>query len=174
MQTRVRDGGAEIGIDDSGLDGRALIFDVDIEDAIHARKNGEDATVAGQRTAGKTSAGAPANERSLILIGELHDALHVRGGAREDDAGGARDFHGTVVFVKQQFFGTMQDGSIAEQRLKIAEEFGFHAPGATKCESHARRQYRGPSRRPSTSATSLRSDSCDKPTVYASQSEQLV
>ena len=38
MQTRVRDGGAEIGIDDSGLDGRALIFDVDIEDAIHARK----------------------------------------------------------------------------------------------------------------------------------------
>ena len=78
------------------------------------------------------------------MIGELHDALHVSGGAREDDAGGARDFHGTVVFVKQQFFGTMQDGSIAEQRLKIAEEFGFHAPGATKCESHARGQYRGP------------------------------
>ncbi len=173
MQARVRDGRAEIGIHDPGLHGRALIFEVDIENAIHARKNGKDAAVAGQRATGKTSAGAPADERGLILIGQFHDLLNMRGLPREDDASGTRDFYGTIVFVKQQFFGTMENGIIAKQRLQVAKEFRFHSWGAAKCELRAGGQYRWPSQEPSTRARPNRSDGCERLIGYATQSERL-
>ena len=47
MQAGVGYGGAEIGIHYAGLDGGAFVFDVNFQDAIHARKNCEDATFTG-------------------------------------------------------------------------------------------------------------------------------
>ncbi len=46
MQPGVRDGGAQIRIHDARLNHGALIFDVNFQDAIHARKNDEDAAFA--------------------------------------------------------------------------------------------------------------------------------
>jgi hypothetical protein len=86
--------------------------------------------VAGERAAGKSGAGAAADEWSLIAVRELHDALDFGGGARKHDTCGTRDFDGPVVFVEQQLFGAMENGGVAEERLEIAEKVGFHACGA--------------------------------------------
>ena len=130
MQAGMRDCGAEIGIDDAGLDRGTLIFDIYIENAIHMGKNGEDAAIAGERAAGKSGAGSAADDGRLVLIGKLHNALDMSGGAGEYDAGGTRDFNRAIVFVEQQFLGAVEDRGIAEKGFEIAEEFGFHAFGA--------------------------------------------
>ena len=61
MQSGMGDGGAEVGIHDAGLHGGALVFDVNFEDAIHARENCEDAAFARERAAGEACAGAAAD-----------------------------------------------------------------------------------------------------------------
>jgi len=49
------------------------------------------------------------------LVSELYDAEDIGGGAREDDAGGARDFDGTIVFVEHQLFGAVEDAVGAQE-----------------------------------------------------------
>jgi hypothetical protein len=57
MKTQVGDCYAYVCIHNSRLDGSALIFRVDFEDAIHAREGHQDAALSCKRSAGK--AGAP-------------------------------------------------------------------------------------------------------------------
>ena len=47
MEAGVGYGGAEIGIHNAGLDDGAFIFDINFQNAIHPRKNCEDAAFAG-------------------------------------------------------------------------------------------------------------------------------
>ena len=126
MQSGVGDGGAEIGIHYAGLDGGALIFDINFQNAIHARKNCEDAALARKRAAGKAGAGAAPDQRNLISIREFDDAEDIGGRARKDDAVRPRDFDRAVVFVKQQLLGPVQDAVGAEKRFQVVEKSGIH------------------------------------------------
>ena len=65
VQSGMCDSGRQIGIHDARLDNGALIFEVDFEDAIHAREKNDDAAVARERAAGKAGARAASDERGL-------------------------------------------------------------------------------------------------------------
>ena len=126
MQAGVRDGDAEVGIHHAGLHRGALVLDVNFQDAIHARKNYENAALARERSAGKAGAGAAADDRRLVLVGEFDDGDDVFGVAREDHAIGARDFDRAVVFVEQQLLGPMQHGVGAEGSFQFVEKSRVH------------------------------------------------
>lgn len=126
MQSGVGDGCGQIGIDDAGLNDGALIFDVDFEDAIHAREGNDDASVARQRAAGESSTRAASNDGNVMATGDLDDVDHVGGIAWKNDAVGARDFDGTVVFVEQQIFGAAEDVFAGEKMFEIGDEALIH------------------------------------------------
>ena len=117
MKAQVGDGYAHVGIHNSRLHGGTLIFGVDFKDAIHARKNYEDAALARERSAGKTGACAAAHERHLITVRDLDYADDIFRSAREDDAGRPRDFDRSIVFVEQQFFRPVQNCFGAQKLL---------------------------------------------------------
>ena len=105
----MRDCYAHVRIHNAGLDGGALVLSINFQDAIHARKSYENAAFASERSTGKAGAGAAADDGRLITIRDLDDADDVFGVARENDAIRARDLDGSIVFVEQQLFGTMQN-----------------------------------------------------------------
>ena len=122
MQTGVRYGCAQIRIDDSGLNGGALILDIDCENTIHARENDDDSAFASERTAGEPSARAATDDRSLIAIGDFDDAHDVGRGARENDAIGTGGFDGAIVFVEHHVFRAVENAVRTEKFLKIVEK----------------------------------------------------
>lgn len=126
MQTGVRDRSGQIGIDNAGLDDSELIVDVDFQDAIHARKRNDDAAVARERAAGKARARAASNDGHVVMIGNFDDADDIGGIARKNDAVGTRDFHGAVVFIEKQIFGTDQDVFASEKMLEVGNESLIH------------------------------------------------
>ena len=67
-------GAGEVVIDDPRLNDGALIFGVDFENAIHARKNDHDAAGAGECTARETCAGAATNNGGIVFVSEFDDA----------------------------------------------------------------------------------------------------
>src|ERR1700735_1058481 len=99
MKTQVGHGYAHVGIHHSRLDRGTLIFGVDCKDAIHARKNYQDAALARERSAGKAGPSAAADDRRLMAVRNLDDTDDILGVAREDDAVWPRDFHRSIVFV---------------------------------------------------------------------------
>ncbi|GAC1616513.1 MAG: hypothetical protein PVS2B2_10530 [Candidatus Acidiferrum sp.] len=63
-------GARDIEIDDAGLDDGALIFEIEGENFVHARKSEHDATGTGERAAGKAGAGTAADDGKVVLGGE--------------------------------------------------------------------------------------------------------
>jgi hypothetical protein len=126
VESGVGDGGGQIRIDDAGLDNGPLIFDVEFEDAIHARERNDDAAVSGERAAGEAGAGTASDDGNVMAIGDFDDADDVGGVTREDDAVGASDFDGAVVFVEEQIFGAAQDVFVSEKMFEIGDEALIH------------------------------------------------
>ena len=93
MKAQVGDCYAYVRIHNSRLDGGALIFRVDFEDAIHTRKGHQDAALARKGSAGKAGTRAAAHYGNLITVRNLDDADHVGSRAREGNAVWPRDFH---------------------------------------------------------------------------------
>ena len=126
MQSCMGDGERKIGVHDTGLDDGELVFDVDFEDAIHAREGDDDAAIAGERASGEAGAGAASNDGSFVAFGELDDLHDVGGAARENDALRAGKFDGAVVFVEEQVFRTGKNVVAHEERLQVADETLIH------------------------------------------------
>src|ERR1700683_2684547 len=93
MKAQVGDCYTYVCIHNSGLDGGALIFRVDFEDAIHARKGHQDAALTRKGSAGKAGACAAAHYGNLITVRYLDDADYVGSRSREGNAVWPRDFH---------------------------------------------------------------------------------
>ena len=126
MEAGLRDGHTEVRVHHSRLHDGTLIFHVDFQNAIHARKNYQDAALARERSAGKASAGASSYHGDLIAIRNLDDADDLFRMAREDYAVRARDFDRAVVFVQQQFFGAVQHGVGAEKFFQVIDRVRIH------------------------------------------------
>ncbi len=92
-------GAGELVIDDAGLGDGALSFDVEVENAIHAREDEHHAAGAGERAAGKSRAGAAADDGEVVLYGEFYDAGNVFGGIRKNDEVRTAFFDGAVVLI---------------------------------------------------------------------------
>ena len=110
---------------DAGLHDGALIFEIDVEDAIHARENEHESAGARQRAAGKAGAGAATEDGSVMSGGELDDLGDLGGRAREDDRVGAALFDRAVVFVEDEVFGAVKDGVGSEKFLQCANEIAI-------------------------------------------------
>jgi len=65
---------------DAGLHDGALIFGVDFQDAVHARETEHHSAGAGERAAGEAGAGAAADDRNFIFVGEFDGLRDVLGG----------------------------------------------------------------------------------------------
>jgi len=126
VESGVGDGGGQIGIDDAGLDDGALIFDVEFDNAIHAREGNDDAAVARERAAGESRASPASDDGNVMAIGDFDDANDVGSVAGKDDAIGARDFDGAVVFVEQQVFRAAEDVFAGEKMLEVGDEALIH------------------------------------------------
>src|ERR1700683_5657816 len=107
LKAGVRDGHAEVRVHHSGLYDGALIFDVNFQNAIHARENYKDAALSREGPAGEAGTGAASYNGDLIAICDLDDAEDIFRVAWEDYAVRACDFDRAVIFVQQQFFGAV-------------------------------------------------------------------
>jgi len=92
------------------LDDGALIFDVEFENAIHAREDEHHAAGACERAAGKSRAGAATDDGDVILCRELCDARNVFGGMGENDEVRTAFFDGAVVLIKKKILGPVKNG----------------------------------------------------------------
>jgi len=79
----------------------AVIFDVEFENAIHAREDEHHAAGAGKRAAEKPCVGATTDDGDVVFCGELCDARNVFGGIGEDDEVRTTFFDGAVVLIKK-------------------------------------------------------------------------
>jgi hypothetical protein len=104
----------------------ALIFCVDFEDAIHARKGHQDATLTREGSAGKAGAGAAAHYGNLIAVRDLDDTDNVGSRSREGDAVWPRDLHRTIVFVEQQFFRAVENRFGTQKLFEFTNDAGIH------------------------------------------------
>ena len=119
-------GAGEFVVDDAGLDDGAAIFDVEIENAVHAREDEHDASSAGERAAGKAGAGAAADDREMLYRGKFDDARNVFGGIGKNDEVWTALLDGAVVFIKKKILGPVKNGSGAEELFEFANEAGVH------------------------------------------------
>ena len=115
------DGASDVQIHDAGLDDGTGIFEVEFEDAIHARKHEHDAAAARECAAGKTGSRAAANDGHIVFDGELNDARHILCGVRKDDDVGPRFFDRTVVLIEDQVLDLMENIGGTEQGIEFAE-----------------------------------------------------
>ena len=109
------DGQRDIQIDHAGLHHRALVFQIDFEDAIHAREADDHAALARDRAAAQARPRAAAHDGHAVFRGDLDDGDDVFGAAREDHHLGPRLFHAAVVFVERQILGLIQVSARAQQ-----------------------------------------------------------
>ena len=84
VEAGVFDGASDVEIDDAGLDDGALIFEVELEDAVHAREDEHEAAGAGEGAAGEAGAGAAAEDRDVKLVGDFYDFGDFAGGGGKD------------------------------------------------------------------------------------------
>jgi hypothetical protein len=122
IEAGVLDRAGDVEIDDAGLDDGALIFEIDFEDAIHAREDEHESAGAGECAAGESGAGAAAEDRGVVSGGEFYDLGDFGGRGREDDGVGAAFFDRAVIFVEDEIFGAVQDGVGSEKPLQRADE----------------------------------------------------
>lgn len=127
VQAVRRGGKAKIEIDHARLDDGALILRIDGENAVHARKNDHHAAGAGERSAGKTGAGAAAHDGGTVLCGKFDDMRDLlRGGGKDNDVG-APFLYRAVVLVENDIFRLRKNRGRAEKLLEIAKKARIHS-----------------------------------------------
>ena len=89
-KSRPLDGASEVRVDQTCLHGGTLVFEVDFQDAVHAREGDHDAAGAGKCAAGKARACATADDGSVALSSEFDDTGDLfRSGGKNDRVGPA-------------------------------------------------------------------------------------
>jgi len=116
------DGAGKVRVDQTGLDGSTLIFEVDFQDAVHAREGDHDAAGAGKGASGKAGACATTDDGSVAVGSEFDDTGDLFRGGGKNDRFGPAFFHRSVIFVKEQVLGSVQDSVVANEPLKFASE----------------------------------------------------
>jgi hypothetical protein len=122
IEASVFDGAGDVEIHHAWLDDGALIFEVEFEDAIHAREDEHEPARASERATGEAGAGAATENWHVVLRGETDDFGDFGCCGRECNEVGAAFFDGTVVLVEDEVFGAREYGVFAEEFLQRADE----------------------------------------------------
>jgi len=124
----VRFGGQrEIKIDDTGLDNGALIFRIDGENAVHARKNDHQAASTGERATREAGPGAAADDGHIVLGGKFDDFGDLFCGGGKNNHIGAAFFDRAVVFIEENVLRLEENGGRAQQFFEIAKKASLHS-----------------------------------------------
>src|SRR5579863_4082599 len=116
------DGAGDVEIHDSWLNDGALIFEVEFENAIHAREDEHQSAGTCERATGEPGAGAATENRDVMLRGDPDDLRDFGGCGRENNYIGAAFFDGAVVFVEDEIFGAGENSVLPEKFLERPHE----------------------------------------------------
>src|SRR6185312_15092437 len=99
----------------AGLHYGAFVFEVDFENFVHAREDQQDAAFAWYCPAGKSGAGAAADQRKVELTRNLDDSRDLFRGAHKCYKVRPVLIDAAVVFVERQVFGALEHIPFAKQ-----------------------------------------------------------
>src|ERR1700722_9767382 len=122
IKTGMLDSAREIEIDDARLYDRALIFKVEVEDAVHTGEGDDDPTTRSERPAGQTGSCATPNNRHLVLHRKRNNAGDFISAARKGDDIRMALLDRAIVFVKEHVFGQIQYPGGTQKFLEFAKE----------------------------------------------------
>src|SRR5690606_5904843 len=88
-------------------EGRAIDA-VDLQNAVHARHNDEDATNGRNSTATETGTGTARYDRQVVFPGDSQSGGDLLRVIREDDDGRAAALDGRIVFEDDEVFGSAE------------------------------------------------------------------
>ena len=126
VKPRVFNRAGEIEIHHARLDHRALVLEIEFEDAVHPRKDQQNSAVPRERPARKPSTRAASYQRDLEAVCQEHDLHDVARRAREDNILRPRLLDRTVIFVEHQVLGLPEHSVLTEGLLELANEFLIH------------------------------------------------
>ena len=92
----------DIQIDHARLYYRALVFEIQFEDAVHAGEGDHESAFARNRAAGKSGAGAASHEGHVEFPRQFDQGRDVGGATREGNQVGSVLVYAAIVFVKRQ------------------------------------------------------------------------
>ena len=109
------DGGRDVEVDDAGLQHGAFVFEIDFENAIHAREGDDDTAFARDGASGESGAGAAAGKGNMKFAGEVDNGGNIFCGAGEYDKIGTVLIYAAIVFVECKVFGAVEQIALAEE-----------------------------------------------------------
>ena len=110
VQPQVRHVLRKLQVDHAGLHRRALVLNVNLEDAVHPREGNHHAAILRNRAATESGTCATRDHSNLLGRGQPHDPGHLFSILREDNRAGRAFPDASVVLIQHQVFGAIQDG----------------------------------------------------------------
>ncbi len=110
VESEVRHVLGELQVHHAGLHHRALVLDVNLENAVHAREGDHDAALLRDRSATQASARSPRHHWYLDGRGQPHDLRHLLRGLGENHRTRRTLADPRVVLVQHEVFRTIEDG----------------------------------------------------------------
>src|SRR5262249_6322277 len=148
IESRVLGGTGQVQVHHAGLDDGALVFEVELQDAVHSRKDHQDSALPRQRSAREPCAGSAAHERHVETIGESYDLYDVARRAGKHDTVRARLLDRAVVFVEVEILGLPQHAFRAEELFERADDSLVHVLMEARFSSHYNRRLKAESTQP--------------------------
>ena len=108
------DGERDIQIDDARLHHRALVFEVQFEDSIHAGEGDHETALARNGSSGESGAGAAADKRDAEFLRQFDEPGDFGGVARKGYQVGSVFIDAAVVFVKCQILRPVEVSARSE------------------------------------------------------------
>src|SRR5271154_5481746 len=122
IKTGMVDSAREIEIDDARLYDRALIFNVEFKDAVHAGEGDDEPAEASERPAGQAGSRATPNNRHLVVHRKRNNLGDFISAARKGDDVRMALLDRAIVFVKEHVFGQVQHPGGTQKFLEFANE----------------------------------------------------
>ena len=124
VEAKMRNVLGELQIHHAGLHHGALVFDIDFEDAVHAREGDNDAALLRDRAAAQSGSRAASHDRNAGRRRHAHDLGNLLRILREDDSAGRALANARVVLVQHQVFGTVEDGVTSGNLAEVVDDSG--------------------------------------------------
>ena len=119
-------GAGQLVIDQAWLHDGALIIEIKLQYAIHAREGDHDSAGARQSAAGKSRAGAAPDNGNVVLRGQTNYQRDLFGCGRKNHRAGTALFNRAVILVKKQILGAIQNSSRFQNAFQAANNLLVH------------------------------------------------
>ena len=113
----------DVGVHHAGLDERAAVANIEVENAVHPRERNHHPAGAGQDGAAQARARAAWDDGQLVLRAEFHDGGDFRRRARQHyDAGQVLLQRVSVTLVNEQLMPVREDVLRADERAQLCDD----------------------------------------------------